>query len=409
MGRYSGSTISRAETAIAASDSHVAVGVRGAVNVIPFTLTGRQESYFRFEVHKGSVQQIAFSPFSSSIVATAGEDAKVCVTSLPDELKQDGMKTDADASMGGHYKKVELVKWHPTSSNVLVSGSADNTVKLWDVEAQSEWESFGFEAAKPTSLDWNTNGELLLVGCKGSKSFKIIDPRAQDTAQEIKDAFTGSKDISGLWADNHGQILTFGSSNRSKRRIKAWDPKKLDKSVQTVEIDSAAGILLPFYDPDNSIVYITGKGETSVKYYELASSDGAAKLYSLSSAPTKDPHKALAWVPKIGLDVSKCEIARAMRLSQKGEVVPTSYMVPRKSDLFQKDLYPDTYAGIAAQTAAEWKEGKNAAPKLSSMKPGEGAVREKVSLAVKKSPAEYEAEIADLKKQIAELKAKLGE
>ncbi len=37
-------------------------------------------------------------------------------------------------------------------------------------------------------------------------------------------------------------------------------------------------------------------------------------------------------------------------------------MVPRKSELFQEDLYPDTLADVPAITADDWWSGTNAEP-----------------------------------------------
>lgn len=44
--------------------------------------------------------------------------------------------------------------------------------------------------------------------------------------------------------------------------------------------------------------------------------------------------------------------------------------VPRKSELFQEDLYPDTLSDEAALSAEEWVEGKDAEPILISLKVG---------------------------------------
>ena len=43
------------------------------------------------------------------------------------------------------------------------------------------------------------------------------------------------------------------------------------------------------------------------------------------------------------------------------------FVVPRKSELFQEDLYPDTLADEPAITADEWWSGGNADPILSPM------------------------------------------
>lgn len=49
----------------------------------------------------------------------------------------------------------------------------------------------------------------------------------------------------------------------------------------------------------------------------------------------------MGYMPKRGLDVNKCEIARFFKLHER-QYEPIIMTVPRKSDLFQDDLYPDT-------------------------------------------------------------------
>lgn len=44
--------------------------------------------------------------------------------------------------------------------------------------------------------------------------------------------------------------------------------------------------------------------------------------------------------------------------------------VPRKSELFQEDLYPDTVSDEHALTVEEWSDGKDADPLLASLKVG---------------------------------------
>lgn len=42
--------------------------------------------------------------------------------------------------------------------------------------------------------------------------------------------------------------------------------------------------------------------------------------------------------------------------------------VPRKSELFQEDLYPDTLSEVAALSAEEWMNGQDAEPLTISLK-----------------------------------------
>lgn len=79
-------------------------------------------------------------------------------------------------------------------------------------------------------------------------------------------------------------------------------------------------------------------------------------------------------MPKRGLNVNTCEVARFYKLaqgtgSQGGYCEPLSFTVPRKSELYQDDLYPDTFSGEPSVTAEEWfTDGVNAEPQVVSQK-----------------------------------------
>lgn len=73
-------------------------------------------------------------------------------------------------------------------------------------------------------------------------------------------------------------------------------------------------------------------------------------------------------MPKRGCDVNTCEIAKFYRLNNNGLCQVVSMTVPRRSELFQEDLYPDTLSDEAATTAEEWFAGSDAEPILVSLK-----------------------------------------
>ncbi|XP_048468431.1 coronin-6-like [Rhincodon typus] len=77
----------------------------------------------------------------------------------------------------------------------------------------------------------------------------------------------------------------------------------------------------------------------------------------------------MGFMTKRGLDVSRCEIARFFKLHER-KCEPITMTVPRKSDLFQDDLYPDTQGPEPALEAEEWMAGKNADPILISLRDG---------------------------------------
>lgn len=75
--------------------------------------------------------------------------------------------------------------------------------------------------------------------------------------------------ISRSWLGNKGQLLTCGFTKQSKRQFKIWDPKSLDKPIATCQIDSGAGVLMPFWDEALNMLYLCGKGDGNIRYYEI--------------------------------------------------------------------------------------------------------------------------------------------
>jgi len=52
--------------------------------------------------------------------------------------------------------------------------------------------------------------------------------------------------------------------------------------------------------------------------------------------------------------------------NQGGVCEPISFTVPRKSELYQDDLYPDTFSGEPSLSLEDWMEGQDAEPELVS-------------------------------------------
>ena len=74
-------------------------------------------------------------------------------------------------------------------------------------------------------------------------------------------------------------------------------------------------------------------------------------------------------MPKRGLDVTKNEIYRFYKLHATGNICePISMIVPRKAEVFQEDIYPDTASGIPSMSCDEWINDENREPILVSMK-----------------------------------------
>ncbi|XP_072311558.1 uncharacterized protein coro1cb isoform X2 [Eucyclogobius newberryi] len=338
----------------------------GAFLVLPLNKTGRIDKVYPTVCgHTGPVLDIEWCPHNDQVIASGSEDCTVMVWQIPENGLESPL-SEPVVVLEGHSKRVGIVSWHPTARNVLLSAGCDNQIVIWNVgtgEAMINLEDMHPDVI--FSVSWSRNGSLLCTACK-DKKVRVIDPRKNKIVTEKDKAHEGARPMRAIFLAD-GNIFTTGFSRMSERQLALWKSDNMDEPICVQEMDSSNGVLLPFYDPDTSIVYLCGKGDSSIRYFEIT--DEAPFVHYLNTFTTKEPQRGMGYMPKRGLDVNKCEISRFYKLHER-KCEPIIMTVPRKSDLFQDDLYPDTAGPDPALEAEEWFAGKNGSPILVSLKDG---------------------------------------
>lgn len=338
----------------------------GAFMVLPLSKTGRLDKSQPVVCgHTAPVLDIDWCPHNDNVIASGSEDCTVMVWEIPDGGLTRSL-TEPIVTLEGHTKRVGIVLWHPTAQNVLLSAGCDNVILIWDVGCgQSIISIDETHTDLIYSVAWNRNGSLICTSCK-DKKIRIMEPRAGTIIKEKEKPHEGSRPVRAIFV-SEDQIMTTGFSRMSERQLALWDTKAFESPLTLQELDTSSGVLIPFFDPDTNIVYVCGKGDSSIRYFEVT--DEAPYVHYLSLYSSKDSQRGMGYMPKHGLEVNKCEIARFYKLHER-KCEPIAMTVPRKSDLFQEDLYPDTIGPDPALTAEEWLSGKDAEPLLISLKDG---------------------------------------
>eukprot|EP01114_Cavostelium_apophysatum_P020730 TRINITY_DN702_c0_g1_i1.p1 TRINITY_DN702_c0_g1~~TRINITY_DN702_c0_g1_i1.p1 ORF type:complete len:406 (-),score=105.45 TRINITY_DN702_c0_g1_i1:73-1290(-) len=342
-------------------------GINGTVAVLPVNSKGAVNADSPLLVHEeNTVNDFAFNPFDDQLLATACQDGTLQLWKIPEEGLTDNQTNPAQKIQVGD-KRVLMVDFHPRASNIAVTADAGKAVKLWDIQSGSE------KFALPdvfkgliSNVSWNADGSLLAVSCK-DKRLRIFDPRSGNVTAEGED-HQGAKGGKVIWLGKKDLIFTVGASKLNERQYGLFDPRDLTKRLTIQNIDSSSSSLLPFYDNDLGIMYLGGKGDGNIRYYEI--SDEAPFVFYLNEFKSKDPQTGLVALPKSSCDVMKCEVMRMLKITPNGNVVPLKFEVPRKENVFfQDDLYPDTYDGQPSMTADEWVGGASTPGNTRSLKP----------------------------------------
>jgi len=355
----------------AVNPKFVAIVIAGAGGgpflVLPIEKTGRvgtNAQNYTVDGHSSPVTDLAWCPFNDNIIASASEDCSVKIWMIKDGGLDEPLR-DEVVKLSMHEKRSLLVTWHPTAHNILASAGADNMIFIWKVDSAEVLSQIDCHTDLPLSFSWNFDGSLFATTCK-DKSLRVIDPRTGKVIAERKKAHEGTKTSKCVFLKS-GKVFTLGFSKRCDRQYALWDPKSMDEPLTNEEIDQAAGVLFPFYDADSDVVYVAGKGDGSIRYFEI--NDEKPYVHYLNQYSSQQAQRGLGFLPKRGCDTKKNEIARFFKLhSNKCE--PLSFTVPRKAETFQKDLYPATASAEPAMTAEEWASGKNKPPMMMDLSPG---------------------------------------
>ena len=306
------------------------------------------------------------------------------------------------ATMMGHAKKVTLVACNPSVAYVCASASADNTLKVWSLEASSPLSSYTSPSDLCLSLHWDQQGSLLASTWR-SKQVKITDPRTA-AASMVFQGHEGAKPSKVTWGKDLETVITTGFSKLADRQVALWDLRSTARPVTLEVIDQANSSLIPFYDPDTSLLFLAGKGDGNFRYYELDSSPPF--LHYVNNYKSTTPCKGFTFIPKRRVNVGTGEVMRAYKLTGT-TVEAITVRVPRKAEGFQEDIYPDCVGVTPGLRVKEWLSGRNQAPPRVSMRDlgsigGKGVVFQMVAgliqkqLTASKPPPTVEPPPADL-------------
>ncbi|KFA68788.1 hypothetical protein S40285_01143 [Stachybotrys chlorohalonatus IBT 40285] len=333
----------------------------GAFAVIPLNERGKLPDQIPlFRGHTAAVLDTDWNPFNDRIVASASEDGKVFIWEVPEGFT---LYTDAEevphvspvSKLGGHSRKVGQVLFNPAADNILASASGDLSIKMWDITTGQSALSLK-HADIVQSLTWNASGNLLATTSR-DKKIRVWDVRQEKAVHEAP-GHGGAKNSRTVWLGEHNRFATTGFSRMSERQIGLWEPGRTEPIGGFTMLDSISGVCMPFWDDGSNCLYLAGKGDGNIRYYEYEND----KFEYLSEHKSADPQRGIAFLPRRGINVHENEVMRAYKTINDAYIEPISFTVPRRAETFQADIFPPAVGLKPAFSAKDWLDGQTGLP-----------------------------------------------
>ncbi|KAG9476767.1 hypothetical protein GDO78_002259 [Eleutherodactylus coqui] len=323
---------------------------------------GEKRTFSRLHCHSDVVTDFAFSPFDDNLLATGSADQSVKLWHVPNT----GDVGDAKATLtakGGHVKALQF---HPSAEALLVS-AAGKSAQVWDLSRDAALAALNDHGDQVQSICWSQDGVLIGTSSK-DKRLRIFDVRKSTEAIQDAQGHDNNKDSRVVWTNSKNHLLTSGFNQVRERELLLWDLRSFSRPVTSFSLDASSGLLIPLYDVDTGLLILAAQGEGSVYCMEVGTEPHS--LAQLSQCVTEQQSRGLALAPKLCLDVMGSEVLRLFQLTDKF-IIPISYIVPRKQvgQEFPSDLFPDTAGCRAALTSQSWWAGENKEVEKVSLNP----------------------------------------
>ncbi|NXW41310.1 CORO7 protein, partial [Nyctiprogne leucopyga] len=279
----------------------------GQIAILELSKPGRLPDAAVPTIQNGTaVADLSWDPFNPRRLAVAGEDAKIRLWRIPEGGLQETLQ-EPEAVLRGHTEKIYSIRFHPVASDLLVSSSYDMTVRIWELSTGQEALCLQGHTDQIFSLAWSPDGKKLATVSKDGR-LRLYEPRRSPQPQQEGPGPEGGRGARLVWVCGGDYLLVSGFDSRSERRILLYRAQALPEGpLSVLGLDVAPSTLLPFYDEDTGVVFLTGKGDTRVFLYEVTPEP--PYFLECNSFTSNEPHKGFVFLPKTVCEVREVEFA----------------------------------------------------------------------------------------------------
>lgn len=219
-------------------------------------------------LHSGEINRARYMPQNFDVLATFSSDGNIYVFDRTKHPLQPRETFQPDAVLNYHQDEGYGLSWNPHTEGLLVSGSSDTQVALWDItKLKSEHEVMNPISTWQQTHDLPVNEvefspiDKNMFGCvSDAGKLTIHDIRSNDVSQSATLESGHALNTLAFNKANEHLIATGGTDNN----IILWDLRKLPSHLHTLKGHSGSIVALDWSPRDPTILASASIDQTAI-------------------------------------------------------------------------------------------------------------------------------------------------
>ncbi|KAK8398935.1 hypothetical protein O3P69_004206 [Scylla paramamosain] len=179
-----------------------------------------------------SCNDVVWNPLEDAVLATASTNGAVVTWNL-----NKASRSKLDCVFNDHSRTVQKVSFHPSEAHLLISGSLDGFMKLFDLRRREATQTYTSNAESVRDLQFNPHHSIHFCAVSESGNVQLWDMRRPDRVEKQFTAHGGP--IFAL--DWHPEVKTWIATAGRDKTIKVWDLNENPTVCNTIQTIASVG------------------------------------------------------------------------------------------------------------------------------------------------------------------------
>ncbi|KAI2806654.1 hypothetical protein RDWZM_006454 [Blomia tropicalis] len=230
--------------------------------------------------HDGDVNRARSNPSNTFLIATKTSTNKVLIF----DYSKHGTEKDSDACQSeltllGHQKEGYGLCWNPREANLLLSGSEDGQLCIWDIDTSGKKYYCTLDPIGNYHLPCEQQPNFIVTDCQwhyfhknlfGSvgtdRYLRLWDTRKQSNSESIISTVAHEDDINAISFNPFNPYLVLTAS--ADRTIALWDVRNVSQSLHRFHSHEDE-ILQVCWSPNHESVFASGGRDRQIHYWNI--------------------------------------------------------------------------------------------------------------------------------------------